>query len=848
MASMTTTPETPAERRRVLTDFMTPLVQEHGHRFALRWRQGYRHQGVTYRELGRAAHQAARRWHEAGLRAGDPVLLFGPGGPEWVTAFLGTVLAGGVVVPLDEISRPEFVVEVGRRTRARLQVVQTGFPAAPDVPCLPLETFHPSQQSGPEDFTPPCRGPDDLLEIVFTSGTTSQPKGVMLTHHNVVANIASLRQAMGWPAGHRFLSVLPLSHMLGQVLGLFVPLRFGGTLFFAGTRRPSVLRDCFRRERITVLVTVPAFLDLLRQQVLNAADRDGRLTHLQRGLDRARSLPVLLRRRVLATVRHELFPDLRFVFVGGAALNPATEAFFDALGICVLQGYGMTEASPVIACNTPHAHRSGTVGRAIPGVEVRSSSEGEIMVRGPNVTPGYWENPEATGQLLENGWLHTGDLGAADADGFWKILGRKKDIIIGPSGMNIYPEDVEAVLNQLPGVRDSCVAGVEETDRLRLVGCVILQKEAPWEPQAMLTLANARLASHQRLQAVEQWPDPDFPRSRTLKVKRNEVLARLRGHTPDTVASPAEGGGCHDDELVAVVRKCLELPQGQPIGETQRLTADLGLGSLGRLDLLSSIEELFGADLPESAIDEQTTVAELRRHIQTRSAAAAAPRFPLWARRPVWRAVRNLLSVTWRPLFQFYCPLEVRGLEHLDRLSGPAIFIPNHTSNLDTPALLSALPGQMRRRVAVAAAADYWFRPDLGFFGWIPGVLSALYCHAFPFSRTDAVEPSLRYLGELVDEGWSILIYPEGTRSRTGAMGAFKGGIGLIARAIQVPVVPVAMTGCFESLPAGRRVPRPARIAVIFGEPCLPPFEDTPAALASRFEQQVRDLAARLRE
>jgi long-chain acyl-CoA synthetase len=844
MSATVTLPEPALGSRPVLTDFFGPVVQEHGDRQALRWRQGYRHYGLTFTQMARAIQAAARRLTADGVQPGDRVLLSGPSGPTWVVSFFGIVLAGGVVVPLDESTRTEFATEVGRRTGARLQIVQQGFAQAHDIPVRALEDC-PLETAGEfRPFEAPPRQADDLLEIVYTSGTTSQPKGVMLTHGNVIANVASLRQAMDWPPGSRFLSVLPLSHMLGQVVGLFVPLRFGGTMFFAGTRRPSVLRDCFRRERITVLVTVPAFLDRIRQRVLTSAAQQGRSAKLERALGLARYLPYRLRRWLLNRLRRDAFPDLEYVFVGGAALRPDVEDFFHALGIRVLQGYGMTEASPVITCNTVTHHRAGTVGRAIPSVEVRTSPEGEILVRGPNVTPGYLDDSAATHELLQEGWLHTGDLGTADADGYWRILGRQKDVIIGPSGLNIYPEDIENVLRRLPGVRDACVVGLEQEQNMRLVGFVLLEEQATWDAQALLARANDELASNQRLQAVERWPEPDFPRGRTLKVKRNEVLARLERGVLAQTSTPVPAAA--EDNLLALIRECRDLSPSQPIEEHHRLTRDLGLDSLGRLDLLSRIEERLGIELPESSIDDSTTVADLRRQLAAMPAAAVGPSFPRWARRPFWAGARRLLSILWRPLFRFYLPLESRGQEHLESVSGPVILIANHTSNLDTPAILAALPARRRRRVAVAAAADYWFNPRLGILKWLPAVIAAGVYNAFPFSRSGAIEPSLRYLGELIDEGWSILIYPEGTRSSTGQMVPFKGGIGLIARTMQVPIVPAALSGCFEALPKHRRFPRPARLCVQFGEPYLPPFTEDAETIAAQLEQHVRGLVAQL--
>jgi long-chain acyl-CoA synthetase len=829
----------------VLTDFIGPVVREYGERPALRWREGYRHHGVTIKELAEAVGAASYSLHSAGVLPGNTVLLLGPSGPEWAVAFFGIVLAGGVVVPLDDTSRPEFVAEVARRVSPCLQITASGFPTAPGIRCLRMDAFHPLAINGPNSFGPPLRRPDDLLEIVYTSGTTSQPKGVMLTHNNVISNIAALSQTMGWSPGHRFLSVLPLSHMLGQVLGLLGPLCFGGTVFLAGTRRPSVLRECFRRERISVLVTVPVLLDRIHRKVLAAAAREGRAASLERAVYLAQHLPRALRRLLLRRVWRNAFPDLRFVFVGGASLCASTEDFFNALGIDVLQGYGMTEASPIITCNTIVARRSGTVGRALPGIDVRTSLDGEILVRGPNVSPGYWQDFRATDELLKQGWLHTGDLGRSSADGYWKILGRKKDVIIGPSGMNIYPEDVEQVLNRLPGVLDSCVVGLEDNGNLKLVGNVLLTDGLEWDAQRMLAQANDQLAAHQRLQTLERWPEPDFPRSRTLKVKRADILARLesRGREePGTGSTSAPS----TDHLLGMLRECLGFADGQTIGEAQRLAAELGLDSLRKLDLLSRIEERLGVELAESAIDEQTTVADLRCRIAERPSGIAQPAFPHWARRRPWVAVRRLLGLTWLPLFRWYLPLQCQGHEHLHNVSEPAIFIANHTSNLDTPALLAALPGKLRRRLAVAAASDHWFQSDRGFVGRLPGVAASLWFHAFPFSRSDAVEASLRYVGELVDDGWSVLLYPEGTRSQTGHMACFREGIGTIARAMQVPVIPVGLSGCFGALPKGRLIPRPRRIHVRFGEPYLPRLRDEPAQITALLEQRVRNLVAQV--
>ena len=464
---------------------------------------GFHARHYRYREIAERARAFAARLREAGIGRDEKVILYGENRPEWIIALWGCLLEGVIAVPIDYRSSREFVERVQTIVAARL--VLTGEEAG--------MYDGPASASSAQAVT---ITKDQTAEIIFTSGATAEPKGVIITHRNVLANIVPVegevkkyrRYARPF-APIRFLNLLPLSHMFGQAMATFIPPMLPGVVVFMRGFSPNEILRQIRTRRISVLVAVPQILEILR-------------THLIQMFPELRKIRPRkghwLGRWWRYRKVHRLFGWKFWSFIVGAAPLPADlEAFFSELGFLVIQGYGLTETAPIVTLNHPFHARQGSVGKPIAGVEVKIAPDGEILVRGENVTSGYFEHPEETARAFEDGWFHTGDIGQLKQNGELSILGRKKEMIVTPEGLNVFPEDVENALKQQPGVRDAAVIG---TDRVRAV--LILEPGANGEE--IVKRANARLSDYQRVRGFSIWPQDEFPRTEGIgKLKRMDI-------------------------------------------------------------------------------------------------------------------------------------------------------------------------------------------------------------------------------------------------------------------------------------------------------------------------------------
>ena len=827
--------------RETLLDYFNTVATLKGE--YLVYDDGFRPRSYSYPALARAATNFSRILQNHGLKPGDRVVLWSENRPAWVAAFWGCVLRGIAVAPIDERHSPEFLERVASITDAKAILLGDAVTLPRlqrTVPVLRLADLDWESDLPAETVN---AQPDDVCQILFTSGATAEPKGVVITHRNILANIVPVeREILKYRkyarpfSPIRFLNLLPLSHMFGQAMALFIPPMISGTVIFQRSQNPQEIVAQIKSRRISVLVSVPKILDVLREYII--------------GLRPETALPAPVSEKFWHRwwryrKTHDLFGWKFWSFIaGGAALDPALEEFWGNLGFAVIQGYGLTETAPIVTLNHPFHARRGTVGKPIAGVQIRIDADGEVLVRGGNVTSGYYNNPEATREAFVDGWFHTGDIGELDSSGRLIIKGRKKEMIVLADGRNVFPEDVERALLRAPGVRDAAAIGLPSEGGERVHAVLVLEPSA--DPESALASANAELEDHQRIRTYTRWSESELPRTEgTRKLKRRELRNRLTGDVP-TPSATSHRPTDRVDELMQ------RWTSGRSVTASTSLD-DLGLSSLDRVELLVALEQKLGQPVDESVFASAKTVADVvaLQGGQPGLKRAGAFRYPTWNHHWFARGIRIFNLNLWLlHLAHLFAWVRVVGRGHLDGLKGPVLFASNHQSFFDTPAIFIALPWKWRHLLAPAMRKEFFnahFHPrEHGVFAWFTNSLnywlSLLMFNAVPIPQHEAgTRQALRALGELVEGGDCPLIFPEGRHSPNDEIAPFQAGVAMIASRLRIPVVPIRLRGSNRVLPAGARMARPARVTVTIGEPLWLEGEDY-AALARQLEERIRAL------
>lgn len=833
-----TTGNRPENTGQTITQFLDKLAFKFGERDALVFKPGFRYRCWSYRQVWQDSGKIATVLQDHGVQKGDRVVLWAPNSPFWVLSFFGIVRAGAIVVPLDLRSPSNFVDNVVSRTQPVLSFVSRMTPEGHEGLGLP-EIFH-------EDLEEMYRSadaqkevaaePDDVMEVMFTSGTTGDPKGVMLTHRNLVSNAEAAYKSVPPVPDDRFISILPLSHMLEQTGGLLLALSAGASITYPTSRQPSVLSRTIRERQITLLQVVPLLLDVFMKGIEREVKNQGRerMWSLMQRL--AGRLPVPLRRIMFGQVHRKLGGHLRYVISGGAALDPELAQKWDRLGVRVIQGYGATEASPVISIHPKTRPGHDSVGLPLAGVDVKIAEDEEILVRGPNVTPGYWEDETKTAESFDADWHKTGDLGFIDERGYLHLKGRKKDMIVLPNGENVYAEDVEATLTRHPSVTDAVVVGLPTESRVE-IHAALLMGDSSEAPNAV-SWANDQLAARQRVRGHTVWPDEDFPRTHTMKVRKSVVLEMLQsgmGRLPKAGEAPSSTQVSEAPSVEQLVANVVKRPVAD-LRPQMTLGNDLELDSLGRVEILLAVEGDLGVYLDESSITEQTTIEGLSALVEEGSGRPPIISFPSWGMLMWCRQARGALQrLIMFPLVRAMYKLRVTDDHHLQQVEGPVVFASNHHLYLDNPLIIKSMPLEWRRRLAIAGAAELWDSP-------VWSIVNPLLGNAIPLAKEGAVRPSLENLGNVLDRGWSVLIYPEGKLSVGGPLAPFMNGTGLVAVEGRVPVVPMRLDIHNPGVPAAAPFLRRGHVEIKFGEPIrFEPGTDHEEASAM-LEQAVKSL------
>jgi long-chain acyl-CoA synthetase len=875
--------------------------------------QGNRRRVSTYGEIAGLAGRFASLLVERGISPGDRVLIWGENSAEWIAAFFGCMLRGVLAVPLDATGTGDFAKRVTADVAPKLAVgdalLLSQLPV--ELPHLVFENWlaHlPAEEAGPA----PGLSRETPLQILFTSGTTGDPKGIVLTHGNVLASVGPISDAakpyLRWARlihPLRIFNTLPLSHVFGQTMGLWVPPIFKAELHFDSRLVASRIVDTIRRERISVLAAVPRVIALLKAHLETAIPGlDERVLGPKgaTGVSGIRSTPMGWRATAIAIVRtwwhfrdvHRAF-GLKFwaIISGGGALKGALEQFWNAVGLLVVQGYGMTETTAIITLNHPFHVAEGTIGKPLAGREVKLGPDGEVLVRGASISSATWSRGAV--HPRESEWLATGDLAVAQPTGELRFLGRKSEVIVTAAGLNLHPEDLEAAIEAEPGVLACAVVGVETAAGPE--PCAVLSFRGTRAQAAeAIEHANTKLAEFQRILRSELWSEPDLPRTSTGKIRRKAVAdwvaAKYSAAAKATYANGAGKSTSKDWLLTLIAQVTCETPHDA--GDETLLAEDLHLDSLGRAQLAAAIEERLQM-FPESGLlEEVLTLGELRRLVETNSEPDAThqsgtepipgistvregaenpqPAFIARENHTVPDATANflyphwpwLLPIRWlrvaffetvmRPLVWLLGKPKIVRTGRIDATQ-PMLVISNHVASIDGALMEYALPWPIRRHMAVAMAGemleDYrHFRnaqsakPEATFF--LPGPLYYLlvtaFFNVFPLPRKRDFQRSFAHAGEALDHGFNVLIFPEGAVSEEGRLARFRPGIGLLVKQSGTAVLPMAMRGVRELKASGRSWFRSGMIELVVGLPIRFSPLETEAAITARLHKEVEKL------
>ena len=849
-------------------------MRRRGRETAVVEHRGVRHLRTSYREIAELAGRFAAELHRRGIIAGERVVLWGASSAEWISAFFGCVLRGVIVVPLDAAGTRAFVERVIGDTQARLVVGNAELLRGLhiDTSKIVLEELRGELPRDAEFAVDAAVTLDAPFQIVFTSGTTSEPKGIVHTHRNVLVSLEPIGSEIAKYRRYerifhplRFMHTLPLSHVFGQFMGLWIPPVLGAELHFESNLEPARMAESLKRERINVLIAVPRVMALLRAHLLNED------ASLATDIERVASLPVWKRWWKLRRLHRKLGWRFWALICGGATLPGELESFWRAVGLAVIQGYGMTETAALVTLNHPFKIGRGTLGKPLPGREVKIGEGGEVLVRGAMVSGATWQGGVMRPRNEE--WLATGDLAAQEESGELRFLGRKGDVIVTAAGMNVHPADLEEELRKQTGVKAAAVVACEGVNGQEPVAAVIFSGTDE-ELSVAVQRANASLAEFQQIRRYVRWPDAALPYTSTGKLIRRQVAAW---------ACAAVSGGVVAKPSEMLLQMIAEVTGETPreVGDDARLSEEMHLDSLARVQLQSSLESRLGIEVSDDEIAQVQTLGELRKIIgaglvevaespnqsvaesshgavqraqpQTAVARAAKDEALPYLRWPwswpmqVVRAV--FLELIAQPLiWLLVAPRVVRESKKIP--PGPMLLIANHVTAYDGPLVLYALPGQVRLRVAVAMSGELLLDLRRGrgqgnaiLNGLAPigyWLITALY-NVFPLPRRRGFRRSFAHAGEAIDRGYSVMIFPEGHRSETGRLQHFREGTGLLAKESQVPVLPIGLRG-LGLMKASRRWVRSGKLEIRVGEPVELGAEATAAEWTAALEAAVREL------
>jgi long-chain acyl-CoA synthetase len=870
---------------RDLLELFEASVHSHRHRVAFRMAEGEKEERFTYGEVHRYAGRIGSFLMRAGVGYQDRVMLLSENRPEWGISYFGILRAGATAVPIDPALTEAEVVNIARRSEASVCLISEQ--AAQDFPGLfralsqaGLKTqVHSLAQAMEGDATYPDRiGPvqtsasaDDLASLIFTSGTTGQPKGVMLTHRNFASLVAKLAGTFDIGVGDGLLSVLPLHHTFEFSCGFLTPFSRGAEITYVDELTADRLGEVFEGGRITAMIGVPALWQLLHRKITQ--ELAARPPAVEQAIKALMGAHAELRNRndinlgklLFWPIHRKFGGKIKLMVSGGSALPDEVHKAFHALGFNITEGYGLTEAAPVLAvADAGNKRQPGTVGKPLSGIEIQireadADGIGEVAARGPNVMAGYFGDRESTDAVLKDGWLSTGDLGRLDADGKLFLVGRKKDVIIDANGKNVYPDELEELYQDHPHIKELSIVGLPDDAGGEKVACLCVPDYGEGAREAVhkeleehFRKVSSELPFYRRVKVLRLW-DGELPKTSTRKVKRKRVLEELErlerlansGERARAAATQISAGGV-SEWLYPLIAEVLQRPVSEVKPEA-RLTGDLGFDSLMLTELAVALEQA-GVTIPAANdLTQIETVEDLRKLVAStaprlrtaRPEPRAEPEEKTEKEIPVPEAVARLgtalLGFGQRLLYEGVFDVKVTGKSFIPQ-NRSFLVIANHTSHLDM-GLVKVVLGDQGQRLTALAARDYFFDTPL------KRAYFENFTNLIPMDREGSLRESLRLAGQALEQGYNLLIFPEGTRSTTGQLLEFKPTLGFLALTHHVDILPLYLHGTYEALPKGSIVPKGTKLEVRIG-PALSHDELAPRVRGMARSESYRHVTA----
>lgn len=821
---------------------------------------------ITYRELHEQAEATARFLIERQIRAGDRCAILADNDIGWCTAYLGILRRGAIAVPFDTHYASEQIAKLLRDSGARIVFTTERYAAVVEEACglastsvqlvllrgsqAHFESLPEFQPRTTEALAPSMATVNDAAAILYTSGTTSDPKGVVLTHGNLLAEAEAVFARLKLDEDDSILGVMPLYHSLAQLANLLLPFLVGARVIYLKEINASEMLKALGEHEPTLFCCVPQFFYLIHQRVLGQVAESGwmraALFRMMLGTNFAmrRIAGVNLGRIFFSPVHHVIGKKMRLLVTGGARFDPAVGRDFYKMGFNLLEAYGLTETSGAATMSGPGEGGQGAVGTALPGIEVKimpgeggegdGDLSGEIAVRGPIVMQGYFHRPEATAEVMKDGWFLTGDLGRLDAQGRLRITGRKKEVIVLSSGKNIYPEEIEAQYAQSPFIQEICVVGMAlpgEPSAERLHAVVVPNLEVMQERKVVnmkevlrfdIENVSVHLPAHKRVLSYEIRMAP-LPRTTTRKLKRFEIERQVKARgaaiaaseMPDQPVSEEEAAWAADPEVARALEVIREAAHDKrAVRAGANLELDLGLDSIERVELLTNLESLFGTRMASEVAQSIYTVRQLVEAVRFEKGGETPKRASnAWSKllnelpeqqslftdllKPyrtvtlVGFGVLKVVNLFARWLVRF----QVTGLENLPQ-DGPYLICPNHETYIDPFLMAGALPYRVFRRLFFVGASEYFRTPLLR--------RAARWMHVAPVDPDANLIRALQAGAFGLRQGKILVLFPEGERSIDGEVRKFKKGGAILSSHLEVPIVPAAFNGVFPMWPRNR--------------------------------------------